>query len=215
MRNSIVLGVLVGMLAIPASGASAEQSKPASKAATSDIKIPKPIDKSSPLVMADEVRNICSKNPKCRVVRDDSQLTAYCVGDDCVAARKAGKGQQEYFVVKMSDLTTSSFGAATGRRIPWNSVANMLSVQPSNETTARTKSTLGSSLATGKHIPKAELTVRSSTDGSKTLPPANLLENSQTAAPVGSASALGRARNKGTGDGATVPVAPGGGPTVK
>jgi hypothetical protein len=51
-----------------------------------------------------DARGLCSKNPNCRVVRDDAQVTAFCVGNNCVAARKAGKGQQEYLNVTMSDV---------------------------------------------------------------------------------------------------------------
>jgi hypothetical protein len=64
----------------------------------------KPLDKSSPTLSTSDVRNQCSKNPSCRVVRDDAQLTAFCTGENCVVARKAGKGQQEYLNVTMSDV---------------------------------------------------------------------------------------------------------------
>jgi hypothetical protein len=89
----------------------------ADRAFTQDITIKKPIDKSSPILATrsiDDVRGVCSKNPNCRIVRDDAQLTAFCVGDNCVAARKAGKGQQEYLNVTMSDVLV---GRITGTPI--------------------------------------------------------------------------------------------------
>jgi hypothetical protein len=72
-----------------------------------DVTLKGPIDKSSPMMATrsiDDVRGVCSRNPNCRIVRDDAQLTAFCVGDNCVTARKAGKGQQEYLKVTMSDV---------------------------------------------------------------------------------------------------------------
>jgi DNA polymerase III subunit gamma/tau len=57
-----------------------------------------------------DARGLCSKNPNCRIVRDDAQITAFCVGNNCVAARKAGKGQQEYLNVTMSDVLVGRIG---------------------------------------------------------------------------------------------------------
>jgi hypothetical protein len=66
----------------------------------------------------ESVRNICSKNPNCRVVRDDSQITAFCTGDNCIAAKKGGKkGSQgtEFLRVKMTDVMITR--TVTGRPV--------------------------------------------------------------------------------------------------
>jgi hypothetical protein len=87
---------------------------------TQDIVITKPTDKSSPKLAtqsADEVSGICGKNPNCRVVRDDAAITAFCVGDNCVAAKKKTGKQDVFLQVKMKDVMVSDVARIQGRPI--------------------------------------------------------------------------------------------------
>jgi hypothetical protein len=51
------------------------------------------------------------------MVRDDAELTGYCVGESCVAAKKKGGNQVEFLQVKMSDLVVSDVARIHGRPI--------------------------------------------------------------------------------------------------
>jgi hypothetical protein len=141
-----------------------------------------------------DARGLCSKNPNCRVVRDDAQLTAFCVGNNCVAARKAGKGQQEYLNVTMSDVLV---GRISGTPIKTSQgIIAILIGQVAPPSSA------------GSQTPDAQKMK------SPAAPPAGLLEDRSPG--VGSpAASPGSARNKAIREDVKSTTGGPGGPTIK
>jgi hypothetical protein len=184
------------------------------QAETSDLVVTKQVDKASPTMMArsvDDVRSLCNKNPNCRVVRDDSQVTAFCVGSNCVAARKAGKGQMEFLQVTMTEALITT-RMVKGPRIRSPGIIAVLvgrTVSPGTQKGGYEGGQKGGYdlkanvkagrqfNATGKHIPKATITVREQNapllknKSGPAAPPPNLLGSGSTIAPAGAGANKG------------------------
>jgi hypothetical protein len=154
---------------------------------TQDIVITKPTDKSSPKLAtqsADEVRGICGKNPNCRVVRDDAAITAFCVGDNCVAAKKKTGKPDVFLRVTITEAMVSNVARIQGRPITTSQgIIAILIGNIAPPATAPSASKSGSPSTT-----KAGYDIKQNV---KAPPAANLTEGGGTSAP--SAPGPGRA----------------------
>jgi hypothetical protein len=186
MRFSIAFLAALSVLAI--ASAAWPETKQISKPKYDDITITKPVDKSSPTLLQarrlEEARNACSTNPNCRLVRDDSDLTAFCVGDNCVAARKAGKGQQEFIQIKMSDILVSSAAhKLKGKPITTSSGIIAILIGRTAPTPQKEPGKLEIPNVSAGKIKGESKDSKHGGEALRTPPPANLLEGSSPAAP--------------------------------
>jgi hypothetical protein len=186
---SAVFALLLGAVGAFAQGTTAQ-----------DITTTKPMDKSSPklaIQSADEARSICAKNPNCRVVRDDAAITAFCVGDNCVAARKKGAGKpHEFLTVKIKEVMVTS-SRIQGR--PITSSQGIIAILVGQ---------VAPPSSAGGQIPDAQKVKSPAT------PPPGLLEDRSPG--VGSpAASPGTARSKALRDDVKAPTGSQTGPTIK
>lgn len=165
----------------------------ASKASTSDINFTKQADKSSPSLMKapnlDEARTHCGRNPKCRVVRDDAEITAFCAGNNCVAAKKKGKGKVEYLQVTMSDVLVTSAARVRGKPLTTSQgiIAILIGLAPTMSKATEPGKLETPNLKAGRL--KGESVDTKHKDALRAPPPANLLESGPTPSPSASGPA--------------------------
>jgi hypothetical protein len=167
---------------------------------TQDIVITKPTDKSSPKLTtqsADEVRGICGKNPNCRVVRDDAAITAFCVGDNCVAAKKKTGKPDVFLQVTIKEAMVNNVARIQGRPITTSQgIIAILVGQVAPPSSA------GSQIRDAQKVK------------SPVGPPAGLLDDRSPGA-ASPAASPGSARSKALREDVTPTTGSPGGPTVK